>query len=47
MGRSIMLRLTGSNPFVMGKGKKGLNEFIEVLFIPVLIFGHGRRCGNQ
>jgi protein-S-isoprenylcysteine O-methyltransferase Ste14 len=38
IGRSIKLRLTGTNPFVIGKGKKGLKEFVEILFIPVLVF---------
>ena len=38
IGRSIMLKLTGTNPFALGKEKKGLNSFIEILFIPVLLF---------
>jgi protein-S-isoprenylcysteine O-methyltransferase Ste14 len=38
IGRSILLRLAGTNPFVIGKGKMGLKAFIEILLIPSLLF---------
>jgi len=33
-----MLRLTGTNPFVIGKGKVGLRAFIEILLVLCLLF---------